>query len=153
MKRKNGEGSWGTKKIKGVVYQYYRDSDGKYFYAQTMKELKTKIKKGTSVSKKADTLKDYGLAWLRNVKALELEARTYDEYESIIEKRIGNHNIGGRQLVSLNSDVFQAYINELAGKYALGTIKKTWNVIKMIITYAEAKGDILPGTLRLVKLP
>ena len=152
-KRKNGEGSWGTKTIKGVVYQYYRDSDRKYFYAQTMKELKSKIKKGASIAKTPDTLKEYGLAWLRNVKALELESRTYDEYESIIEKRIGNHNIGGRQLASLNSDVFQVYINELAGKYALGTIKKTWNVIKMIITYAEAKGDIPPGTLRLVKLP
>lgn len=87
------------------------------------------------------------------MKALELEARTYDEYENIIEKRIGNHNIGSRQLNSITSDTWQFFINELSGKYALGTIKKTWNVIKQIVTYAEAKGDIHEGTLKLVRLP
>lgn len=153
MKRKNGEGSWGTKTIKGVSYHYYRNADGKYFYATTMKELKAKIKNATTSSARTDTLKTYGMAWLQNVKALELEPRTYDEYENIIEKRIGNHNIGHRQLASLTSDTWQAYINELAGKYALGTIKKTWSVIKMIISYAEARGDIPQGTLKLVKLP
>ena len=76
------------------------------------------------------------------MKALELEARTYDEYENIIEKRIGNHNIGSRQLNSITSDTWQFFINELSGKYSLGTIKKTWNVIKQIVTYAEAKDDI-----------
>lgn len=44
-KRKNGEGSYGTKKIKGIVYQYYRDSNGKYFYGKTMKELREKSRK------------------------------------------------------------------------------------------------------------
>lgn len=39
---------------------------------------------------KTNTLKGYGMNWLQNVKALELEAHTYDEYENIIEKRIGN---------------------------------------------------------------
>ena len=154
MKRKNGEGSWGTKSIKGVSYFYYRNSEGKYYYATTMKELKAKIKKATTTtSAKTNTLKAYGMTWLQNVKALELEPRTYDEYESIIEKRIGKHSIGNRQLASITSDTWQAYINELAGKYALGTIKKTWSVIKMIVSYAEVKGDIPQGTLRLVKLP
>ena len=45
MKRKNGEGSWGTKTINGFSYYYYRNSEGKYYYATTMKELKAKIKK------------------------------------------------------------------------------------------------------------
>lgn len=154
MKRKNGEGSWGTKTINGFSYYYYRNSEGKYYYATTMKELKAKIKKATTtISAKTNTLKAYGMTWLQNVKALELEPRTYDEYENIIEKRIGKHSIGNRQLASITSDTWQAYINELAGKYALGTIKKTWSVIKMIVSYAEAKGDIPQGTLRLVKLP
>ena len=126
MKRKNGEGSWGTKTINGFSYYYYRNSEGKYYYATTMKELKAKIKKATTTttSTKNNTLKAYGMTWLQNVKALELEPRTYDEYESIIEKRIGKHSIGNRQLASITSDTWQAYINELAGKYALGTIKK-----------------------------
>ena len=57
MKRKNGEGSWGTKSIKGVSYFYYRNSEGKYYYATTMKELKSKIKKATTTtSAKTNTL-------------------------------------------------------------------------------------------------
>ncbi len=155
MKRKNGEGSWGTKTIKGTVYQYYRNQDNKYTYGRTIKEVKEKLKnsKNTSTASKINTLRTYGLYWLQNVKALELEARTYDEYENIIEKRIGNHNIGNRQLQSITSDTWQSFINELSGKYALGTIRKTWNIIKQIITYAEAKGDIHEGTLKLVRLP
>ena len=43
-KRKNGEGSWGKKTIKGKVYRYYRDVDGKYTYGATEKEIKEKIK-------------------------------------------------------------------------------------------------------------
>lgn len=122
---------------------------------KTTKEVKDKLKpKSLSLkSTKIDTLKSYGLNWLRTVKALELEARTYDEYENIIEKRIGNHSIGSRQLHSITSNTWQSYINELSGKYALGTIKKTWNVIKQIVAYAEAKGDIHEGTLKLVRLP
>lgn len=62
MKRKNGEGSWGTKSIKGVSYFYYRISEGKYYYATTMKELKAKIKKATTtISAKTNTLKAYGM--------------------------------------------------------------------------------------------
>ena len=136
MKRKNGEGSWGTKTIKGTVYQYYRSQDNKYTYGRTIKEVKEKLKSNTNKSNasKVNTLKSYGMNWLQNVKALELEALTYDEYENIIEKRIGNHNIGSRQLQSITSDTWQAFVNELSGKYALGTIKKTWNVIKQIIS-------------------
>ena len=119
------------------------------------KRSKSKIKSNANKSNasKVTTLKGYGMNWLQNVKALELEARTYDEYESIIEKRIGNHSIGSRQLQSITSDTWQAFVNELSGKYALGTIKKTWNVLKQIVTYAEAKGDIQEGTLKLVRLP
>ena len=43
-KRKNGEGSRGTKTIKGKVYRYFRDADGKYFYGNTDKEIKQKIR-------------------------------------------------------------------------------------------------------------
>lgn len=42
---KNGEGSWGTKNVKGVSYKYYRNADGKYFYGKTNKEINAKRKK------------------------------------------------------------------------------------------------------------
>ena len=50
MKRKNGEGSWGTKTIKGTVYQYYRSQDNKYTYGRTIKEVKEKLKSNTNKS-------------------------------------------------------------------------------------------------------
>lgn len=155
MKRKHGEGSWGTKTVKEYLYHYYRSEDGKYTYGRTIKEVKEKLKSNANkpISSKTSTFKSYGMNWLRTVKALELEARTYDEYENIIENRIGNHNIGSRQLHSITSDTWQSFVNELSGKYALGTIKKTWGIIKQIVTYAEAKGDIREGTLKLVRLP
>ena len=38
-RRKNGEGTWGKKKINGIEYSYYRDANGKYFYGKTQKEI------------------------------------------------------------------------------------------------------------------
>ncbi|MBD5509016.1 MAG: hypothetical protein HDR05_13495 [Lachnospiraceae bacterium] len=43
-KRKNGEGTWGKKKIHGDEYFFYRNADGRYFYGRTEKEVKAKIK-------------------------------------------------------------------------------------------------------------
>ncbi len=39
-RRTNGEGSWGTKTIKGVRYFYYRDTDRSYTYGKSQKEIK-----------------------------------------------------------------------------------------------------------------
>lgn len=39
-KRQNGEGTWGEKNIKGQIYKYFRNSEGKYFYGRTIKEIK-----------------------------------------------------------------------------------------------------------------
>lgn len=43
MKRKNGEGTWGIKSIKGVQYKYFRNSDGKYFYGKCSTARKTQL--------------------------------------------------------------------------------------------------------------
>ena len=63
-KRKNGEGSWGTKTIKGKVYRYYRDVNGKYFYGKTEKEIKEKIKNAPK-DKNLENGKDHSLALVR----------------------------------------------------------------------------------------
>ena len=49
-KRKNGEGSWGTKTINGVKYKYFKKQyewldSIKYFYGKTEKEINQKRKK------------------------------------------------------------------------------------------------------------
>ena len=41
-KRKNGEGTWGEKTIKGIKYRFFRNTEGKYFYGKTDKEIKEK---------------------------------------------------------------------------------------------------------------
>ena len=46
MKRQNGEGTWGTKKIKGILYKRYSVSypEGrKDFYGKTKKEIDQKV--------------------------------------------------------------------------------------------------------------
>ena len=53
-RRKNGEGSWGTKTIKGVTYQYYRDPDNKYTYGKTINEVKEKIRESEKRSRRKD---------------------------------------------------------------------------------------------------
>ena len=59
MKRKNGEGTWGTKTIKGVQYKYFRNSDGKYFYGKTEKEVKEKIKNYEKANSNLNSDKSY----------------------------------------------------------------------------------------------
>ena len=45
MKRRNGEGSWGTKTVGNNKYHYFRDSSGHYTYGKTVKvgEVKNEI--------------------------------------------------------------------------------------------------------------
>lgn len=40
MKRKNGEGTWGKKTIRGIEFVYFRDSERNYTYGKTTKEVK-----------------------------------------------------------------------------------------------------------------
>ena len=44
MKRKNGEGTWGKKTIRGIEFVYFRDSERNYTYGKTTKEVKNKLK-------------------------------------------------------------------------------------------------------------
>ncbi|MCH5252228.1 MAG: hypothetical protein J1F22_04580, partial [Lachnospiraceae bacterium] len=65
-KRKNGEGSWGVKTIKGKQYKYFRDAAGKYTYGKTDAEIKEKIKKAKrhqtiSVKSEVVTIREYML--------------------------------------------------------------------------------------------
>ena len=44
-KRRNGEGTWGTKTVNGHKYKFFRDSNGKYTYGKTEKQIKEKLEK------------------------------------------------------------------------------------------------------------
>lgn len=154
MRRKNGEGSWGVKTINGYKYQYYRDENGKYTYAKTLKELKMKLsnKKDTPI-KGNDTFVNYCNYWLKTVKALEIEQRTYDNYDDIINSRISKFDIADIQVSDLTTEHFRVFMYELAEKYSLGSIKKTWNIVKQVVELAEDEKKIQPGIIRKINLP
>lgn len=160
-KRKNGEGTWGKKTIKGFVYAFYRDSDGRYYYGKTEKEVREKIKKG-SVNKTlkketaVQTFGEYMLEWLESQRN-SVEATTYISYCDALEKRFlkfTDYDLANVLLPSLNSEMFQNYLDALSKLYSLNSIKKTWSLIKRGIRYAEVKETIKPLHLdTLVKMP
>lgn len=151
-RRKNGEGSWGTKRIKGVEYQYYRDSEGNYTYAKTVREVKEKLENKKQSSQKATlnsklTLGEYALTWLESIKT-RIDQNTYVGYKECIKSRLINfkkhYNIADKPMNELNSLMFQKYLDKLAEHYAKSTIQKQWTIIKMCVEYAEIKKDIEP---------
>lgn len=151
-RRKNGEGSWGTKKIHGDEYVYYRDIDGKYYYGKTSKIVKEKIKQEKSKAKISipdldkQTFGEYMLVWLHSIKK-GIEATTYQSYFDAVNSRLFNYrayDLANIRLKDLNDKMFQSYLNSLAEHYSPNSIKKVWGLIKTCVRYAEARGDIRP---------
>jgi integrase len=165
-RRKNGEGSWGTKKIKGVIYKYYRKTYGdidKYFYGKTEKEIKDKVKifeEGQSFIVPKDINKqvfgDYILNWLNNNKRPAIKRRTYDSYEDIINVQIINYkgyDLSSKQIAILDDDIFQKYYNDMANKYSRATIRKNYVIVKQCLDYAKSKKHIKENYLDNVIIP
>lgn len=165
-RRKNGEGSWGSKKIKGVDYKYFRKTYGdteKYFYGKTDKEIKAKIKifeEGLSFIVPKDINKqyfgDYILNWLKVVKQPSIKRRTYDSYEDIVNVQIINYkgyDISGKQIGNINDELFQLYHNDLANIYSRATIRKNYVIVKQCLEYAKTKKHIPENYLEMVTIP
>ena len=165
-RRKNGEGSWGEKLIKGVKYKYYRtqyNGKDKYFYGKTEKEIKAKItafEEGlvfiTPTEVKKTTFGDYIMNWLKNIKQTEIKRRTYDGYEDVIKSQLvefKDYNINDKQMGSINQEMFQLYYNTLAKTYSRASIRKNYIIVKQCLEYAKESGDIKENFLDKVKLP
>ena len=151
-RRKNGEGSWGTKKIHGDDYVYYRDIDGKYYYGKNSKIVKEKIKQEKSKAKisapdlEKQTFGEYMITWLHSIRK-GIEVTIYQPYLDAVNSRLPNYrgyDLANVRLKDLNDKMFQAYLNSLAENYSLNSIKKVWGLIKTCVRYAEARGDIKP---------
>ncbi len=155
-KRRNGEGTWRNKTISGIPYVFYRDAEGKYFYGKTEKAMKAKIKQANSVStmtasgKKEQTFGEYMLLWLQSIRT-GIEPTTYQSYLDVVNARLINYkayDLANVRLAELSSRMFQDYLNSLAERYSLNSIKKGVGLIKTCIRYAEAKKDIEPMYLQ-----
>ncbi len=154
-KRKNGEGTWGTKKVKGVIYKYFRDSNGKYFYGKTEKEIKTKIKtyeNSLPKPKGSSTLFiDYVDDYIHN--KIDVESTTLDGYEDVVTGMLKPYTIANCEIQNLNEDNMREYVNELAKKYARSSIQKIIAVIRPPLKYAVKHGHITTYPLEDVKIP
>ena len=161
-RRKNGEGTWGKKTIKGVEYQYYRDADGNYTYGKTVKKVKEKLKEKKEFIKNSSTeviinnvgiidnttFEDYVKNWIKT--RTDIEKTTLQSYENALEKRFYKfkyNNIASKQLKSITSNMLQNYLDTLAEHYSRNTILKTWSPIKQSLSHGIKKkiidGDIL----------
>lgn len=167
-KRKNGEGSWGKKTVKGVVYHYYRDANQKYTYGKTIKEVKEKLAKQKDFIKKASpeiiienvgvinstTFGDYVKVWLKTRD--DIEKTTLLSYDNALSKRFYDfeyYDLADKQLKSLTSDMLKDYLNTLAEHYSHNTILKTWSPLKQCLLYAISNKEISSDVLAGVKVP
>lgn len=156
-KRKNGEGTWGTKAIKGKDYQFFRDANGKYFYGKTQKEIRQKVKEyeeqqQARVMDGSALFGDYVMTYLEN-KRLEIEATTYDGYENVINNMLKPYTISNCTMSALTEDNMRSFIEELIEKYAKGSIDKLFRIVKPALVYAVEHNDIAQNPMDHVKVP
>ena len=158
MKRQDGEGTWGTKIVKGYKYHFYRDSYGHYTYGKTVKAVKEKYAKYQDTKFTINTKTTFGeyIQYWLTTKQKTLEPTTYDCYETMISSQIinfKNYDIANQQLHNLSTAKFQKYLDTLAAQYSRSTIVKIWAIIKQCIKYAEIE-DVVPlHCTDLVKVP
>lgn len=158
-RRDRGEGSWGTKNIKGVMYYYYRDTGRNYTYGRTKKEVREKLKKkGESeplTISQSTTFGQYISEWI-TLKYNVVEESTYYVYLDLINSLLVNfkdYDLANKQLHNLSPKVFQLYLNALAEQYSKASITKIWQLISQCVKYGESQNEIKPNTLNMVKVP
>ena len=162
-KRKNGEGSWSKKTVKGIEYQRYRklyNGTYKEFYGRTVKEVKEKIQefesrnmyiKKTEVRKQ--TFGEYLENWFKNVRVYEVESSTYLRNEQTINYHIKDSSLYNAQMVNIDSELCQSLINKLSEKYSRSTISKVYVILNMCFNHALTKGHIGENPMMKVKMP
>lgn len=161
-KRKNGEGTWGTKTVNGHKYKFFRDSNGKYTYGKTEKEIKEKLEKQKEDEKKntiKDTtiFKDYLRWYIDNVMAPKVEEQTLLTYNRSYDEIVNfpTDNICDMQLCSFTTKVphIQKFLNALATKYARNTILNIWTVLGSALHYGIKHEKLPPLLLEDIHIP
>lgn len=157
-KRKNGEGSWGTKTIHGNKYHYYRDLDGNYFYGKTTKEVKEKIEKSKE-KVEIDTTESNDVTFYEylsehlKTRQLELSGSAYDVYTNILNGAISSHNISNCLMSELTENKLRKFIESLSKKYSRATIEKVYRVVKPALEYAVKHKQIEDNYLKYISIP
>lgn len=163
MKRKNGEGSWGKKIVKGHEYQYFRDSSGKYYYGKTINEVQKKVsqqKRIMSTAKSVNDIEakpstivyDYVKSYIENIKS-SVEPYTYYNYTHMVDNFLKKSKFGRKQLYQVTPDMITNYYAELADSYSYKTIASLHKIIKAPLVSAEEEGLLKVYTVKKVRLP
>lgn len=148
----------GRKKIKGQVYKFFRNSNGKYFYGKTIKEIKKKRNLYESAIQQSDPtiskqyFGDYVVNWLYTIKRPNVKRHTFDGYEDCIKGQLLNYkyyNLSDYQMGTITTDMIQEYYNSLAEHYSRGTIKKNYAILKQCIKYANKHEHFSLGMIEL----
>lgn len=159
-KRRNGEGSWGTKTINGIIYKRYRSPEGKDFYGKTEKEVKLKYKKWKdeykSTPSEQRTLDDVASEWLKS-KRKQVKNTTYDGYEYFVTQVLKydhGYTINNMQIHNITSDHIQEYIDNWAEWLPMSSIHKNKSLLNQIFNYAKRKKYITESPVTdEIKLP
>lgn len=157
-KRMNGEGSWGTKMIKGKKYYRYSKTypEGrKDFYGKTKKEVDEKVikyeddrkdKEVVFVPTNIELFGQYALDYVHNIAIKTISGRTPGDYEDIINNRVIPNEciLGNLQLNQITHQYLDDYIKFLVEdkKYSHETIVKTIRVVKHALEYGIKEGKI-----------
>lgn len=153
-KRKNGEGSWGKKKIKGIEYVTYEKTydeldKRKTFYGKTAKEVKEKVAKFEAMNHllpKKDienqVFGDYIYTWLHGVKKGTVSDSTFDRAETTFNNLIKEYDVATCKMKNLTGTILQNHIKLLAKDYAKSTIDKVYFMFSQVISYAVKNKDI-----------
>lgn len=147
----NGEGSWGTKKIKGTeyfVYKKYYNGKRKEFYGKTKTEAKKKctayessIVSCDNKSFKKMCLEDYMDFWLYSKFRGSVSERTFDDKEQIMNSHIKGTPIGYMQMGAIDTEMIQDMLYEKAETYSLPTCKKIYYILDQMFSYAVKKEE------------
>lgn len=160
-KRKDGEGSWGIKIVKGITYKRFRSPEGKDFYGKTEKEVKQKYTAwkeqyaDKNIKKELKTVNDVADEWLASMKK-HIKSTTYDGYEYFVEgvlKRKNGYDLGNMQIQQVSEVQVQKYIDYLADNIAKSSIKKDKALLHQVFKYAKKNDIISDNPVEEVKIP
>ena len=140
--RPRGKGSW-------QLQVYTSGPDGKRYYEtvkgrksdaqRRLRELLSSLDKGVSVPVGRLTLAEHLKAWLEGYVATNCSPRTFDGYQSIIERHL-IPALGHVQLKRLTPQQIQAYYGKAVKKLSARTVHHEHRVLSQALKYAVRQG-------------
>lgn len=144
-KRMNGEGSIYKRSDGRWCAAYYSGTKRKFLYGKSQKDVKEKLKLFIEEEKNNENLTDIGeltlqswvYQYLKDYKANEIKASTFNTYMTFYRKHIENSEIGLMDLKAVKTSDLQRYYNQ---KLKKGLSAKTVRHLSVIIreTLAQA---------------